>query len=139
MLLGEIFGSGGDEVDVRALVEYEARGLDWISKALDAGDATGAKGGAIHQQRIELNSAGTGEEAASSGIEGVVVFEDGDCGFNRLDGCGAIFENGVADGKGIRDASRCASIMSSGMAQAPPWTSRVGVLCIDLTCLLALS
>ena len=104
VLLGEILGSGADEVDVRALVEDEARGLDWIAEAFDAGDPAGAERCAIHEQGVELDVAVAGEKAASAGVEGLVVFKDSDSGFYGLDGGGAVFEEGVADGERIGDA-----------------------------------
>ena len=83
---GELFGSLGDEVDVRALVEDEAGGLDGVAQALDAGDSAGAEGGAVHEEGVELDAAFAGEEAAASGVEGGVVFEFGDSGFDSVDG-----------------------------------------------------
>ena len=41
---------------------------------------------AVHEQGVELHAAVAGEEAAASGVEGVVVFEDGDGGLDRIDG-----------------------------------------------------
>ena len=86
---GEFFGSLADEVDVRALVEHQARGLDGIAQALDAGDSAGAKGGAVHEEGVELDAAVAGEEAAAPGVEGGVVFEYGDGGFDGVDGGGS--------------------------------------------------
>src|SRR5271170_2365149 len=87
MLLCEFFRALADEVDVRTLIENEARGLNGIAQALDAGHASGAHGASVHEQGVELHAAIAGEEAAASGIEGVVVFEDGngglDCVYSR--------------------------------------------------------
>ncbi len=39
--VGEIFSTGPYEIDVGALFEHQARGLDGIAQPLDAGNATG--------------------------------------------------------------------------------------------------
>ena len=101
---GEVFGSLGDEVDVRALIEDEAGGLDGVAQALDAGDSAGAEGGAVHDEGVELDAAVAGEEAAASGVEGSVVFEVGDGGFDSVDGGGPALEEGIASLEGIEDA-----------------------------------
>src|SRR5258708_4404182 len=89
---------------MRALVEDEARGLDWIAEALDASDPASAERGAIHEQGVELDVAVAGEKAASAGVEGLIVFENSDSGFDGFDRTGAVFQQGVADGEGIGDA-----------------------------------
>lgn len=87
--LREGFGSGSDEVDVRAFFENDAGGVDGIADALDASDSAGFHAASIHEERVELDAAVGGEEAAAACVEGGVVFEDGDGGFNRIDGCTA--------------------------------------------------
>ena len=57
VLVGEIFGSCADEVDMRALVEDEAGGLDGVAEAFDAGYSAGAKRGAVHEEGVELDAA----------------------------------------------------------------------------------
>ncbi len=52
VLGGEALGAGADEVDVRGFFEDETRGLDGVAEPLDAGDATGAKVGPIHEERV---------------------------------------------------------------------------------------
>ena len=102
---GETLRSGADEVDVGALVEDEAGGLDGVLEALDAGDAAGAEVFAVHQQGVELDAAVAGEEGAAAGVEGVVVFHDGDGGFDGVDGGAAALERGPAGGEGVGDAA----------------------------------
>ncbi len=67
-----------DEIDVRALAENLAGGAHGIAQALDASDATGAERGSVHDEGVELDSAVAVEEAAASGVEGLVVFHDDD-------------------------------------------------------------
>ena len=101
---GELLGAGADEVDVLALFEDEARGLDGVAEALDAGDAAGLHAAAIHEEGVELYAAIGGEEAAAAGVEGGIVFEDGDGGFDGVDGGTAAGEDGVSGFKGGADA-----------------------------------
>ena len=55
-------------------------------------------------QGVELDAAVAGEEAAASGVEGVVVFEHGDGGFDGVDGGGSALEQGIAGLEGVGDA-----------------------------------
>ena len=105
VLGGEAFGAGADEVDVGGFFEDEAGGLDGVAKALDAGYATGAEVGAVHEEGVELDAAIAGEEGAAAGVEGVVVFHDGDGGLYRIDGRATAGEGGPAGGEGGGDAS----------------------------------
>jgi hypothetical protein len=94
--LGEGFGAGADEVDVRALLENDARGVDRIANTLDAGDATGLHAAAVHEESIELHAAVGSEEATASGVEGGVVFKDGDGCLDGIDGCAAAGQDFMA-------------------------------------------
>jgi hypothetical protein len=79
--------------------EDETRGVDGIAESLDASDATGAHGSghaAIHEQCVELDLAIAGEERAAACVERLVVLEDGDRGFYRVNGGGAALEQRVA-------------------------------------------
>src|SRR5579859_8239305 len=105
VLGGEGFCAGADEVDVRAFVEDEAGGLDGVAEVFDAGYAAGAQGGSVHEEGVELNATLAGEEAAPAGVEGGVVFEDGDGGFYGVGGAAAFFEDGVAGSEGLGDAA----------------------------------
>ena len=89
---------------MRALFEDEAGGVDGIAEALDAGDAAGFHATSVHEEGVELDAAVGGEEAATAGIEGGVVFEDGDGGFDGVDGCATAGEDFVTDFKGVADA-----------------------------------
>ncbi len=102
--LGERFGAEADKVNVGALVEDEPSGLDGIAEALHAGHAAGAQGGAVHQERVELHAAIAGEEAAASGVEGGIVFEDGDGSLDRIERAAAAFEDLPAFLERIEDA-----------------------------------
>jgi hypothetical protein len=84
--------------------EDEAGGLDGVAEALDAGDAAGFHAAAVHEEGVELDAAVGGEEAAAAGVEGGVVFKDGDGGFNGVDGGAAEGEDAVAGFEGVADA-----------------------------------
>ena len=99
--LGELLGADADEVDMGAFFEDQAGGLDRVAEALDAGYATGFHAAAVHEQGVKLDAAVGGEEAAAAGVEGGVVFEDGDGGFYGVGGGAAFFEDGVAGREGL--------------------------------------
>ena len=94
--VGELLSAGADEVDVGAFFQHQPRGLDGVAKALDTGHTAGLHAAAVHQQGIELNAAIGGEETAAAGIEGGVVFEDSDGGFDGVEGRAAASEDPVA-------------------------------------------
>lgn len=102
--LREGFCAGTDEVDVGAFVEDEAGGLDGVADALDAGDAAGAESGSIHDEGVELDAAVAGEEGAAAGVEGGVILELDDGGFDGIEGGAAVFEDAPAFLEGIEDA-----------------------------------
>ena len=83
--VSELFGAGTDEVDVRALFEDEARGVNRVAEAFDAGYATGFHAATIHEESVELHAAIGGEETAETGVEGGIIFENGDGGFYGID------------------------------------------------------
>ncbi len=84
MLAGELLCAGGGEVDMRAAFEHQAGRLDGVLEALHASHGAGPQGGAIHHESIQLDPAITGKKAAPAGIEGFVIFEQGDGGFHRI-------------------------------------------------------
>jgi hypothetical protein len=84
--VGEVLGSGANEVDVRTFFKDQAGGLNGIAEALDAGHSAGLHASAVHEEGVELDAAVGGEKAAAAGVEGGVVLEDGDCGFDGVDG-----------------------------------------------------
>jgi hypothetical protein len=103
--LGEGFRALPYEVNVGALVEDEASGLDGVAKVFDAGYATGAEGGSVHEEGVELDFAFGGEEAAAAGVEGGVVFEDGHGGFYGVGGGATFAEDLVTGFEGAGDAA----------------------------------
>ena len=103
MGVGEALRAFSDKVDVRRLLQDEACGLDGVAQMFDAGDTAGFHAAAIHDEGVELDAAVGGEEAAAAGVEGGVVFKDGDGGFNGVDGGAAEGEDGVASFKGAAD------------------------------------
>lgn len=125
MRLGELLGTVADEVDVGAFFEDEARGVDGIAQALDAGDTAGFHAASVHEEGVKLYATVGGEEAASTGVEGRIVFEDGDGGFDGINGCAATGEDFVTDfegvthagfvgGRGIGRDGPCASVNEEG-------------------------
>jgi len=104
--LGELFGAWADKVDVLTLFEDQARGLNGIAKTLDACDATSLHATAVHEESIELDTAIRGEKAATAGVEGGVVFKDGDGGFDGIEcGC-STREKSVAGFKGVANTGQ---------------------------------
>jgi hypothetical protein len=101
--VGELLGAGADEVDVRAFFEDQAGGLNGVAEALDTGHAASLHAAAVHEEGVELDAAVGGEKAAAAGVEGGVVFEDGDGGFDGIEGRAAAREDGIAGFKGVAD------------------------------------
>jgi len=101
---GEALRAISDKIDVLAFFEDEAGGLDGVAEALDAGHAAGFHAATVHEEGIELDTAVGGEEAAAAGVEGGVVFKDGDGGLDGVDGGAAEGEDGIAGFKGGADA-----------------------------------
>jgi len=67
------------------------------------------------------------KKAATAGVEGGVIFEDGDGSFDRIDGRSATGKNGIAGFKRVADTGLVGGSHVGGDGHAPPWTSRVGV------------
>ena len=103
--VSELLSAGADEVDVLTFFKNQAGGLDGIAEVLDTGDAAGAHAAAVHEEGVELDAAVGGEEAAAAGVEGGVVFKDGDGGFNGVKGGTGPGEDGVSGLKSGKDAS----------------------------------
>jgi len=101
---GEALRAFTDEVDMGALFEDEAGGLDGIAEALDAGNAAGLHAATIHEEGIELDAAVGGEKAAAAGIEGGVIFKDGNGGLNGIQGGATAGEDCIASFEGLADA-----------------------------------
>ena len=100
----ELLGTFAYEVNVRTFLEDEACGVNGIAQVLDAGDAAGFHAASVHEECVELDAAVGGEEAAAAGVEGGIVFKDGDGGFNGIDGCAAAGEDFMTDFEGAAHA-----------------------------------
>ena len=82
----KLLRTGADEIDMRTLLENQARGLNGIAQALHAGHSAGFHSSAIHEQCIELHAAVGGEEAAAAGVEGRIIFKHRDGCFDGIEG-----------------------------------------------------
>jgi len=104
MRLREPFSTVADEVDVGAFFEDQARGVDRIAEALDAGDAAGFHAASVHEEGVELYAAVGGEKAAAPSVEGGIVFEEGDGCFDGIDGRATTCQDFVPDLEGAAHA-----------------------------------
>ncbi len=103
MRVGELLRAWADEVDVTAFFQNQPSSLNGVAQTLDAGHASRLHAAAVHQQGVELDAAVRGEKAAPAGVEGGVVFEDGDGGFNGIQSRSAARKNGIAGLQRIAD------------------------------------
>jgi hypothetical protein len=103
MGVGKLLGAGSDEVDVRTFFEDEASGLNGIAETLDAGHAARFHAASVHEKGVELDAAIGGEKAATAGVEGGIVFKDGDGSFDCIESRAAEGEDVVAGFKGVAD------------------------------------
>ena len=126
--VGKAFRAFPDEVDMGALFEDEARGVDGVAQVFDAGDATGFHAASIHEEGVELNAAVGGEEAAASGVEGGIVFEDGDSGFDGVDGSAAAGEDFVTDFEGVSHAGFVGGCCIGGDSPCSAMNEKGGVV-----------
>lgn len=101
--VGELLGAFADEVDVGAFFEDETCSVDRVAETLDTGNAACFHASAVHEEGVELNAAVGGEEAATAGVEGGIVFKNGDGGFHGVDGAAAAGEDFVTELKGAAD------------------------------------
>jgi hypothetical protein len=90
---GETFRALCHKIDVRALAENLAGGAHGIAQALDTSDASGAECGSVHDESVELDSPVAVQEAAASGIEGLIVFHDDDGLLDGIDRRAAALEH----------------------------------------------
>ena len=120
VLRGEALGAGADEVDVRRLVEHEPRGLDRVRRRSTQATPPARSVLAVHHQRVELHAAVAGEEGAAAGVEGVVVFHDGDGGFDGVEGGAVLREHSPAGGESVGDAALvgCDGVVGHGPGAA---------------------
>ena len=104
MLCGEALRAFGYKVHVRAVAQNLASRADGIAKALDAANASGAQGRAVHDEGIELHLAVAIEKAAATGVESLVVFHDDHSFFDRIERRSATFEHAPARGHRVAHA-----------------------------------
>jgi hypothetical protein len=104
MLGGETFRAFSYEIYMRTLTQNFTGGAHWIAQTLDAAYASGAQGCAFHDERVELHFAVAIEEAAASGIEGLVVFHDHDGFFDGVERGAAAAQYLPACGLGVADS-----------------------------------
>lgn len=99
--MSELFSASADEVNVRALLEDETRGLNRIAEALYAGDSSCLHSSAIHDKRIKLDATVRGEEASPASIKGGIVFHNCNCSLDCVDRSAAASKHGVSGLKGV--------------------------------------
>jgi hypothetical protein len=99
-----LLGSGANEIDMGAVFEDEPGGLDGVAEAFDTGDTAGLHAAPVHEKSVALDAAIGGEEAAPAGVEGGIVFQDGDGGFDSVEGTGTAGEKKIAGFEGAADA-----------------------------------
>jgi hypothetical protein len=95
----EAFGALGDQHHVGTFFEDGASGLDGIFDAAETGDGAGAERGGVHDDGVTFDLAIEIEVGAVAGVEDGVVLEDGDGGFDGVEGVAAAGENGPAGSK----------------------------------------
>ncbi len=86
VLTGKTLRAIRDKIDVGALFQHQTGDSNGIANVLHAAYSAGAQGVSIHHQGIKLHGAIASEKAASSSIEGIVVFHGDDCSFNSVHG-----------------------------------------------------
>ena len=104
MCVGKLLCAFSDEIDVRALFEDEAGGLNGIAEPFDTGHAPGSHAATVHEQGVELHAGIGGEKATAAGVKGGIVFEDDDRGFDSVKGRAATREDGLTGFKGGANA-----------------------------------
>src|SRR5258708_39957585 len=78
---------------MRTLFQNDARSFNRIADPLDAANAAGAPGAAVHEEGIELHAAIAGEQAAAAGVEGFIIFQADDGGLHRAARASATSQN----------------------------------------------
>jgi len=101
---GEVLRPFGDEHHVRTFFEDGAGGLDGIFDASQARDGAGAKRVGIHDDGVAFDVAVKRQMGAESGVEGRIVFENGDGGFDGVERVAAVIENFPAGLKSAKTA-----------------------------------
>jgi hypothetical protein len=112
--LGKLLSADADEVDVRTLFENQAGSLNGIAEMFYASHAASLHAATVHEERVELNASVGGKKTATAGVEGGVIFEDGDGGLDRIERRTAASKKGVAGFKRVADAGFMSSRRVSG-------------------------
>ena len=107
MIESKLFRSLGDEHHVRTFFEDGARGLDWIFDATKTGDRTGAKRGGVHNDGVAFDIAIEIEMRAVACVEDRIVFEDGDRGFDGVEGVATVGEVWRSQREAREGSRRC--------------------------------
>jgi len=105
MGVGKPLSAFSYEVDVSATFKDEASSLNGVAQALDTSHAASFHAAAVHEEGVELNVAVGGEKAAMTGVEGGVVFEDGDGRFNSVESRGSARDKVVSNFKRVTNSS----------------------------------
>ena len=128
MLCGEALRTFSHKVDMRAVAQNLASGADGIAKPLDAADASGAQGRAIHDEGVELHLAVAIEETAATCVESLVVFHDDHGFFDRIERRAATFEHAPARSHGIAHAVEVGvdHVVRNGPCAAVNHQNRIG-------------
>jgi hypothetical protein len=101
MGLGKLLGADSNEIDVLAVFEDEAGGLNGVAKSLDTSHAASLHAATVHEKCVELDGSVRGKKAAAARVEGGVIFENGDGSFDRIDGRSAARKNCIANFKRV--------------------------------------
>lgn len=97
---GEALRAFSDEHHMRAMLENLARELNGILDALQSGGGAGAKRRAIHDDGVAFDAPVKIEVRAVTGVEDGGVFEDGDGGFDGVQGRAAAVQDGPTRSEG---------------------------------------
>jgi hypothetical protein len=105
MSRGEGFGAGSNKIDMRTLLENEARGLNGVEQAFYTCDASGLHPSSVHEESVQLHLPIGGKEASPPGVEGRIVFQSHDCCLDSIKRIASAGENRVAGFKRTTNAS----------------------------------
>ena len=109
--VGELLCARTNEIDVWTFFEDQTGGLNGVAKMLDTGHAASFHAVAVHEEGIELHAAIGGQKTATAGIEGGIVFEDSDGGFDSIESRAALRKNVVAGFKRIANTDFMGSLL----------------------------
>jgi len=106
----------GDKHHVRAIFEDFAGDLNGILDVLQSSGGAGAKRRTVHDDGVALHVAVQIEVRAVTGVEGGIVFQNHDGGFDGVECGAAVGEDGPAGSESAMAAGLQASTASSGMS-----------------------